>query len=391
MHRLLAALLLAATLAPSTAFALDEAPLPAPVPVSAIVCPAPEIGPDGAVIVPSDAPADCAYISGAPGMEAGCIPPDGISNDAGDEALPVCPSIIAPGPDGSCVVSSDGTNTCDDIVPGDIAATGRRFVITAITLFDVRYELTAGEMTIDRDGTFSATLGCNRFTGSGTGDVDSFAVIGPLAQTKMYCGELMDAEAAFVAILSSGPIVFDPTADPLRAFSESGIGSLDLVEVIGWTLDPADPLAATRYELRSVTLADGRRYTIENGYLLITEGTLTASAGCNTIGGEVATIDGALVVGNLIATEMWCEGRMDAETALITVLTGGELRFTGLGGVSIVSATGSLELAGEIAPADGTTGGSARGALAVLLLLLPALAGACALVIGLTGTPRREA
>lgn len=387
MHRLLATLLLAATLAPSTAFALDETPLPVPLP--AIACPAPEIGPDGVVVVPADAPADCAYISGLPGIEAGCIPPESIGSDPSDSTAPVCPSVIAPGPDGSCSVSSDGTSTCDDIVPGDIAATGRHFVITAITLFDVRYELTAGEMTIDRDGTFSATLGCNRFTGSGTGDADSFAVIGQLAQTKMYCPELMDAEAAFTAILGT-TLRFTTDAATLLAVSEWGIGSLELVDSLTNGESVAPPVT-TRYELRSVTLADGRRYTIENGYLLIAEGALTASAGCNTIGGAVATINGALVVGDLIATEMWCEGRMDAEAALITVLTGGELRFTGLGGVSIVSATGSLELAGEIAPVDGTTGGSARGELAVLLLLLPALAGACALVIGLTGTPRREA
>ena len=56
MHRLLAALLLVATLAPSTAFALDETPLPVPLP--AIACPAPEIGPDGVMVVPPDAPAD---------------------------------------------------------------------------------------------------------------------------------------------------------------------------------------------------------------------------------------------------------------------------------------------------------------------------------------------
>jgi heat shock protein HslJ len=391
MHRLLAALLLAAILAPSTAFALDATPLPVPLP--AIACPAPEIGPDGVMVVPPDAPADCAYLSGLPGIETGCIPPESIGSDPFDSTTPVCPSVIAPGPDGSCSVSSDGTSTCDDPGPTDLPPTGLHFTITAIALSGVRYELTAGEMTIGRDGTFSATLGCNRFVGSSTGDADSFTVIGPLAQTKMYCPELMDAEAAFATILGAGPLRFTTNAAPLLVVSESGIGSLELVDSLT-DGEPVAPPVSTRYELRAVLLADGQRYEIENGYLLITEGALTASAGCNTIGGEVATIDGGIVVGDLIATEMWCEGRMNAEAALITVLTGGEAYITDNGDgsfVRFVSATGSLELTTGDTPVDDATGGSARGEIAFLLLLLPALAGACALVIGLTHTTRREA
>jgi heat shock protein HslJ len=388
MHRLLVALLLAATLAPSTAFALDETPLPVPLP--AIACPAPEIGPDGVVVVPPDAPADCAYLSGLPGIETGCIPPESIGSDPDLGALPVCMFVPASGPDGSCVVASDGTSTCDDPGPTDLPQTGRHFAITAVNLSGVGYELmNTGALHIGADGSLRATIGCNEFRGRvEVTDDGGFAVVGPLAQTKMFCPDLMEIEQLFSDILLDGRLTVDRSGAQLIAWD--GFGTLALIEVMQ-DQGPTDLPSSTRYELRAVLLADGRRYEIENGYLLITEGVLTASAGCNTIGGAVATIDGALVVGDLIATEMWCEGRMDAEAALITVLTGGELRFTGLGGVSIVSATGSLELATGDTPVDDTTGGSARGELAVLLLLLPALAGACALVIGLTGTPRREA
>lgn len=270
MHRLLAALLLAATLAPSAVFALDEAPLPDPVPLPAISCPAPEIGPDGVIVVPADAPADCAYISAVPGMESGCIPPESIGSDPADGMAPVCPSVIAPGPDGSCSVSSDGTSTCDDI------------------------------------------------------------------------------------------------------------------------LVPALP-EGTRYELRAITLADGLRLEIERGYLLVADGAFTASIGCNTIGGVALEEQGHIRFDSVFSTEMYCMELAETEAALMSLLATGVLHLDPAAApMTLSNPAGTIELA-SVTGSAAETATPANGWVAVLLLLIPALAGACALAIGLAGAPRRDA
>lgn len=49
---------------------------------------------------------------------------------------------------------------------------------------------------------------------------------------------------------------------------------------------------------------------------------LSANVGCNGFGGPWRVEGGRLIAGPLIGTKMWCEGRMEQESAMNALLTG---------------------------------------------------------------------
>lgn len=263
---LAASIALLLVLLPTPAAAVDDLPIPGPV----SVCPAAEIGPDGVVVIPSDAPADCAYVQALPGAIEGCLVPEGIGSESGESVVPVCPSTAGQGTGSDCTVSSDGTSNCDDT-----------------------------------------------------------------------------------------PVM--------------------------------EPPAGERYELTAITLPDGSRIAVEDGYLLLVDGAFAASAGCNTIGGTV-TVDGShLRFDSIVATEMACEGKMVAEAALIEILQSGWLHLdTDATPARLGNPAGELTLstATDIAVGESTT--AHGGLVAALLLFLPVLAAGCALAIGLTTTTKER-
>jgi heat shock protein HslJ len=169
------------------------------------------------------------------------------------------------------------------------------------------------------DGSLSATVGCNKVFGAAellVGDPSSIAISGSLASTKMYCDGLMEAEAALISILEGENL----------SIVDDGITSANgLIRVEGGVPIAMPSVIAPEYPPFMIQV-DGTTYDVMNGYVVIEGDRISASVGCNTMGGGVL-VDGEKLTldGPLISTEMACEGLMDAEAALAKVLQGENL------------------------------------------------------------------
>ncbi|MFM8629215.1 MAG: META domain-containing protein [Candidatus Limnocylindrus sp.] len=169
------------------------------------------------------------------------------------------------------------------------------------------------------DGSLSATVGCNNVFGAAellVGDPSSIALSGPLASTKMYCDGLMEAEAALISILEGENL----------SIVDDGITSANgLIRVEGGVPIAMPSVIAPEYPPFMIQV-DGTTYDVMNGYVVIEGDRLSASAGCNTLGGGVLVDREKLTLdGPLNSTMMYCDGLMDAEAALATVLQGENL------------------------------------------------------------------
>lgn len=149
---------------------------------------------------------------------------------------------------------------------------------------------------------------------------------------------------------------------------------------------------APTYTISTIELASGERFTPAGATLLISDGSLSATVGCNRIAGA-ATLgsNGSLDLLQLMMTKMYCPELAGAEEALLAVLGGGNLRLIALeGGAQIESSTGALELAGALGTlpiGDGPASGSddsTTSPLLFLLLLLPLGAAAVSILLALT-------
>ena len=104
-------------------------------------------------------------------------------------------------------------------------------------------------------------------------------------------------------------------------------------------------------------------FNIENGSIDYTNGSLTASVGCNALSASADVAMGAdtgtgtiTLTGPLASTKMFCEGLMDAEAALGKILEGEDLRIVADG---ITSADGLIRIENGVhfAMADGVAPG----------------------------------
>ena len=123
---------------------------------------------------------------------------------------------------------------------------------------------------------------------------------------------------------------------------------------------------APTYTISTIELASGERFTPAGATLLISDGSLSTTVGCNRIAGAVTLgSDGSLDLLQLMMTKMYCAELAEAEDALLAVLNGGNLHLVALDdGARIESSVGALELAGVIgsppvgAPIDAEAGGT---------------------------------
>lgn len=169
------------------------------------------------------------------------------------------------------------------------------------------------------DGSLSATVGCNNVFGAAellVGDPSNIALSGPLASTKMYCDGLMEAEAALISILEGENL----------SIVDDGITSANgLIRVEGGVPIAMPSVIAPEYPPFMIQI-NGTTFDVMDGYVVIDGDRLSASVGCNTLGGGVLVDREKLTLdGPLISTMMYCDGLMDAEAALATVLQGENL------------------------------------------------------------------
>jgi len=169
------------------------------------------------------------------------------------------------------------------------------------------------------DGSLSATVGCNNVFGAAellVGVRSTIALSGPLASTKMYCDGLMEAEAALISILEG---------ELLSIVGDGITSSNGMIRVEGGVPIAISDVIAPEYTPFMIQI-DGTTYDVASGYVVIDGDQLSASVGCNTMGGGVLVDGDTLTLdGPLISTMMYCEGLMDAEAVLAAVLHGRNL------------------------------------------------------------------
>ncbi len=91
----------------------------------------------------------------------------------------------------------------------------------------------------------------------------------------------------------------------------------------------ANPLANTTWELVSYGAADSQTPAIPDIAATISfgaDGEISGNVGCNGFGGDAKISGNKIVVGSMMATEMYCEESMEQETTVLMLLAG-ELPF----------------------------------------------------------------
>ena len=257
-------------------------------------------------------------------------------------------------------------------------------LVTAGELSRALFNVESGSITFS-NGELSATVGCNNVFGAAeltlgdfsAGTPSTLVLVGPLASTKMYCDGLIEAEAALISILEG----------EFLSLVDDGITSSNgIIRIEGGVPIAMPDVIAPEYPPFMIQI-DGTNYDVTGGYVIIDGDRLSASVGCNTLGGGV-TVEGdtLLLDGPLISTMMYCEGLMDAETALATVLQGKNL--TWFTPFDLRSDSGSVafavyDLCGGCVTPPGEPSDPTGLALAVMLLFAPIGSAAVALSRGL--------
>jgi heat shock protein HslJ len=251
-------------------------------------------------------------------------------------------------------------------------------LVTAGELSRALFNIESGSITFS-DGSLSATVGCNNVFGSAEltiGDPSTITLSGPLASTKMFCEGLMEAEAALISILEG---------EFLSIVGDGITSSNGMIRVEGGVPIAMPSVIAPEYPPFMIQI-DGTNYDVASGYVVIDGDRLSASVGCNTLGGGVLVDGDSLTLdGPLISTMMYCEGLMDAEAALATVLQGENL--TWVSPLELRSDAGAAifaALCGDCVTPPSEPSDPTGLAIALTLLFAPIGAAAVALSQGLT-------
>ncbi len=250
-------------------------------------------------------------------------------------------------------------------------------LVTSGELSRALFNIESGSITFS-DGSLSATVGCNNVFGSAEltiGDPSTITLSGPLASTKMFCEGLMEAEAALIGILEG---------EFLSIVGDGITSSNGMIRVEGGVPIAIPDVVAPEYPPFMIQI-DGTNYDVASGYVVIDGDQLSASVGCNTLGGGVLVDGDTLTLdGPLISTMMYCEGLMDAEAALATVLQGENL--TWVSPFELRSDAGAVifaALCGDCVTPPGEPSDPMGLAIALTLLFAPIGAAAVALSRGL--------
>ena len=251
-------------------------------------------------------------------------------------------------------------------------------LVTSGELSRALFNIESGSITFS-DGSLSATVGCNNVFGSAEltiGDPSPITLSGPLASTKMFCEGLMEAEAALISILEG---------EFLSIVGDGITSSNGMIRVEGGVPIAMADVVAPQYPPFMIQI-DGTNYDVASGYVVIDGDRLSASVGCNTLGGGVLVDGDSLTLdGPLISTMMYCEGLMDAEAALATVLQGENL--TWVSPFELRSDAGAVifaALCGDCVTPPGEPSDPTGLAIALTLLFAPIGAAGVALSRGLS-------
>lgn len=294
--------------------------------------------------------------------------------------------------DDPCAPAEDGSvpEMCQSVMPITFPEMKGLFfsatftqLVTAGELSRALFNVESGSITFS-DGDLSATVGCNNVFGAAeltlgnlsAGVPNTLVLAGPLASTKMYCDGLMEAEAALISILEG---------EFLSLVGDGITSSNGMIRIEGGVPIAIADVDTPQYPPFMIQI-DGTNYDVASGYVIIDGDQLSASVGCNTLGGGVLVDGDTLTLdGALISTMMYCEGLVDAEAALATVLQGENL--TWVSPLELRSAAGAVifaDLCGPCVTPPGEPSDPTGLTLAVLLLFAPIASAAFAISRGLT-------
>ena len=280
-----------------------------------------------------------------PGLLAGC----------GDDTVDPGASSSSPTP---VTVTTSATVTTPATVPA--TAPGTTPDSTAPTSLDGRTFLSTGSAGFElaegtlvriefRNGTLSASAGCNLLGGGYRIDGAILRIDGGLAMTVMGCEEeLMDQDTRFADLLMAGPTVALDGGTLLLTTADASIMFLDR-EIA----DPDRPIGSTVWTL--TTIIDGESassvptdatstLTFVNG-TDTADGTALVATGCNTGSATVSLGEGTITFGPLTLTKVACEQPlMDLESSVQSVLAGDVTFEIEARSLTITSSSGSAGL-----------------------------------------------
>ena len=171
------------------------------------------------------------------------------------------------------------------------------------------------------DGSLGGNAGCNNFFGTfKAADDGSFTVEGPLGSTLMFCEQFMDEETTFLTALQSAErFFFNESGQLVINFSDSADGYDFMVFVNQKSM----PLLGTGWVLTSLTNPDGEFPIPPASAPVINfseDGSMTGNGGCNQLSSEFTSGDGAISIGEIASTMMFCDGLMELEAGFTTGL-----------------------------------------------------------------------
>ncbi len=283
----------------------------------------------------------------------------------------------APAEDGSVPEMCQGGVAFPEMGSGYFFSAEFTQLVTGDDLSRALFNVERGSIEFS-DGSLSATVGCNNVFGSAeliVGDPSTITLQGPLASTKVFCEGLMEAEGALISILEG---------ENLSIVSDGITSANGIIRVEGGVPIAMPDVIAPEYPPFTIQV-EGASYDVAGGYVVIDGDQLSASVGCNTMGGGVQFDGDTLTLdGPLISTMMYCEGLMDAEAALATVLQGENLAW--VGPFELRSDSGVVifaSLCGDCVTPPGEPSDPTGLAIALTLLFAPTGAAAVALSRGL--------
>ncbi len=200
------------------------------------------------------------------------------------------------------------------------------------------------------DGHAAGSGGCNQWSADYTLDGVNLT-FGPVGSTLMLCeGPGGDVETFFLADLESVR-TWDITDATLTLSS-------DLGPVLSF-VPRADTGPVLDGEWTIVQYNDGQGALVAiddaSAQLTIADGALSGTAGCNRFFGSLTQDAGTITVSQLGSTEMYCEGLMDREAAVLASLQASTQVQAQDGGLTLLDAAGTVQLelvaAGPLAPA----------------------------------------
>jgi heat shock protein HslJ len=204
--------------------------------------------------------------------------------------------------------------------PSSSPEAGRTYLSTEVTGHELVANTTIS-ISFDTSGALAARAGCNSIGGSYS-VANATLNVGALSQTDMGCApELMSQDDWIVSLLTTDP-TFTVDADTLVISGPTG--SITMLDKK--TAQPDASLVGNRWLVDTIIqgeVASTPPQGAAGSILFGSDGTLTASLGCNTGSAQFTVSGDTITIGAMATTRMACFGEAaELEKHMLAALTG---------------------------------------------------------------------